>query len=183
GTARLPSALATIATVLGTCLLAQRLFDRRAGLVAGLVMATSYGVFAHSQMILPDVLMIAFNMFAGYWFWRSVEGAGPAALIGFFVMLALGVFVKGPAGVLPLAAAVVWLWMDGGARGLRRLWSLPGVVAFAALSLVWLIPFLTLSQTERLVGGVLWRDWLLYYFRAPRPSAIGGQLVDLAIGF
>ena len=184
GTARLPSALATVATVFGTFLLADRLFQRRAGLMAGLVMATSYGVFAHSQMILPDVLMIAFNMFAGYWFWQAATGAGgPMAMVGFYAMLGLSVFVKGPAGLLPLAVAVAWLWIEHGTRGLRKLWSLPGVAVFVALSLVWLIPFLTLSKTERLVGGVLWRDWLRYYFRAPRPSAIGGQLVDLVIGF
>jgi 4-amino-4-deoxy-L-arabinose transferase-like glycosyltransferase len=184
GTARVPSALATIATVLGTFLLAERLFRRRAGLTAGLVMATSYGVFAHSQMILPDVLMIAFAMFAGCWFWQAATGAdGRLAMVGFYAMLGLGVFVKGPAGLLPLAVAVVWLWSEHGVSGLRKLWSLPGVVIFIALSLVWLIPFVILGKTERYVGDVMWRDWLRYYLRAPRPSAIGGQMVDLVIGF
>jgi 4-amino-4-deoxy-L-arabinose transferase-like glycosyltransferase len=184
GAARLPSALATVATVLGTGLLAQRLFRRRAGLVAGLVMATSYGVFAHSQMILPDVPMIAFGMFAGYWFWLAVTDAGrPLAMVGFYALLALGVFVKGPAGLLPLAVAVVWLWREHGLSGLRKLWSLPGVALFGALSLVWLIPFLTLGKTERYVDEVLWMNWIHYYLMAPRPGAIGGQLVDLVIGF
>src|SRR5262249_53455229 len=105
--ARIPSALATVVAVLATALLAERLFRRRAGLLAGLVMATSYGVFAHSQMILPDVLMIAFNMLAGCWFWQAVTAGGsPPAMLGFYAMLALGVFVKGPAGLLPLAVAV-----------------------------------------------------------------------------
>jgi 4-amino-4-deoxy-L-arabinose transferase-like glycosyltransferase len=184
GAARLPSALATVATVLGTFLLADRLFHRRAGLTAGLVVATSYGVFAHSQMILPDVLMIAFNMFAGYWFWQAATGAGgPMTMVGFYAMLGLGVFVKGPAGLLPLAVAVVWLWMEHGPRGLRKLWSLPGVALFVALSLVWLVPFVTFSKTERVVEGVLWRDWIRYYFRAPRLGAIGSQLFELVVGF
>ena len=184
GTARLPSALATVATVLGTFLLADRLFHRRAGLMAGLVMATSYGVFAHSQMILPDVLMIAFDMFAGYWFWQAATGAGgPMAMVGFYAMLGLSVFVKGPAGLLPLAVAVAWLWMEHGARGLRTLWSVPGVALFVALSLVWLVPFVTLSTTDRVVEGVLWRDWIRYYFRAPRLGAIGSQLFELVVGF
>jgi 4-amino-4-deoxy-L-arabinose transferase-like glycosyltransferase len=183
-TARLPSALATVAAVLGAALLADRLFGGRAGLTAGLVMATSYGVFAHSQMILPDVLMIAFDTFAGYWLWQAVRGGGGrTAWVGFYAMLALSVFVKGPAGLLPLAVAVVWLWMEHGARGLRKLASVPGLILFVALDLVWLVPFVTLSQTERIVGGVLWLDWVRYYLRAPRPGAIGGQLVDLVIGF
>ena len=184
GSARLPSALATVATVLGTCLLAQRLFRRRAGLAAGLVLATSYGVFAHSQMILPDVPMIAFGMFAGYWFWQAATGAGgPMAMVGFYAMLALGVFVKGPAGLLPLAVAVVWLWTQHGISGLRTLWSLSGVALFVALSLVWVIPFLTIGKTERYVDEVLWMDWVHYYLMEPRPGAIVGQLVDLVTGF
>ena len=181
--ARLPSALATIATIAGACLLAEALFRRRAGLWAGLVMATSYGVFAHSQMILPDVLMIAFGVIGGYGFWRAVAGAGrPAAMVAFYAMLGLGVFAKGPAGLLPLAAAAAWLWTEGGARGLRKLWSLPGAVLFLALGMVWVIPFATMGG-ERFAGNVLWRDWLHYYLRAPRPWAVAGQLVDLAIGF
>jgi 4-amino-4-deoxy-L-arabinose transferase-like glycosyltransferase len=182
--ARLPSALATVATVLGTFLLADRLFGRRAGLWAALVMATAYGVFAHSQMILPDVPMIAFGVLAGYFFWRAMSGPGGGmAMVAFYAMLGLGVFVKGPAGLLPLAVAVAWLWMEHGVRGLRKLWSLAGALLFVALCLVWLVAFLTVGKTERFVGGTLWLDWVYYYFRAPRFGAIGGQLVDLAIGF
>jgi 4-amino-4-deoxy-L-arabinose transferase-like glycosyltransferase len=182
--ARMPSALATVVAVFATSLLAERLFRRRAGLMAGLVMATSYGVFAHSQMIVPDVLMIAFNMLAGFWLWRAVtDTGGRLSMLGFYAMLALGVFVKGPAGLLPLGVAVAWLWIERGARGLGKLWSPPGVALFVLLSLVWLVPFLAFSKTERIVGGVLWLDWIRYYFRAPRAGAIGGQLVDLVVGF
>ena len=184
GSARLPGALATLVTAVATCLLAGRLFGGRAGLMAGLVTVTSYGVFAHSQMILPDMLMIAFGMLAGHFFWRAVMEPGDSwAMIGFYAMLGLGVFVKGPAGLLPLAVAVIWAWREeGGAAGLRRLWSLPGVLTFVALCLVWVIPFITVSKSERLVGGVLWRDWVHFYLRAPRPGAIGGQLLELVVG-
>jgi len=181
--ARLPGALATIATILGTFLLADRLFHGRAGLWAGLVMATSYGVFAHSQMILPDMLMIAFGMLAGYCFWRAIADPGDRrALIGFYAMLGLGTFAKGPAGLLPLAVAVVWLRIQYGPGGLRKLWSAPGILLFLALNLGWLLPFLTLGR-GRFVDVTLWDDWVYYYFRAPRPGAIGGQLIDFFVGF
>ena len=122
GAAQLPSALATIATVLGTFLLGDRLFHRRAGRWAALVLATSYGVFSHSQMILPDMLMVAFGVMAGYYFWDAMTGPRrrtPMAL--FYVMLALGVFTKGPAGLLPLAVGAVWLWAQDGPAALSRL--------------------------------------------------------------
>jgi 4-amino-4-deoxy-L-arabinose transferase-like glycosyltransferase len=183
GSAQLPSALATIATVVGMFLLGDRLFGRRVGLGAAAVHATSYGVFAHSQMILPDMLMIAFGVSAGYFFWRAVTSPeSRTAMVAFYGMLGLGMFTKGPAGLLPLAVAVVWLWTEHGVAGLRKLWSLPGVALLIALNLAWLIPFLTLGD-ERFVGAVVWWDWLYYYFRWPRPSAIGGQLVDFVIGF
>ena len=181
--ALLPSALATIATVLGTFLLGDGLFHRRAGLWAALVLLTSYGVFAHSQMILPDTPMVAFGVLAGYCFWRAVtRPESRMAMIGFYAMLALGVFTKGPAGLLPLVVAAVWLWTEHGASGLRRLWSLRGTALFIALSLVWLIPFLALG-TERFVGDVLWSDWLYYYLRSPSPRAIGSQVFELFAGF
>jgi 4-amino-4-deoxy-L-arabinose transferase-like glycosyltransferase len=181
--ARLPGALATLAAVLGTFLLADRLFGGRAGLWAGLVLATSYGVFAHSQMILPDMPMIAFGVLAGCCFWRAVsEPGGRGAMIGFYAMLGLGVFTKGPVGLLPLAVAAVWLLMQHGVSGLRRLWSPTGTAVFVALSLVWLVPFLTMGS-ERFVGNVLWSDWIRYYLRSPRPRAIGGQFLDFFVGF
>jgi predicted lysophospholipase L1 biosynthesis ABC-type transport system permease subunit len=48
----------------------------RGGLSAGLVLATSYGVFAHSQMILPDTLMVASGLIAAYCFWCAVTRDG-----------------------------------------------------------------------------------------------------------
>ena len=181
--ARLPGALATVATVLGVFLLAEGLFRGRAGLWAGLVMATSYGVFAHSQMILPDMLMVAFGVLAGYALWRATaEPARGTAMVAFYALLALGVFVKGPAGLLPLAVAAVWLWAGHGPGGLRKLWSPSGAALFVALSLVWLIPFLTRGAGS-FAGNVLWRDWVYQYLRAPRPGAVGGQLLELAGGF
>src|SRR5262245_25985720 len=178
GSARLPSALATILTVVGTLLLGDRLFHRRAGVWAAIVLATSYGVFAHSQMILPDMAMIAFGVLAGYFFWCAVtDPSSRAALVGFYAMLGLGTFTKGPAGLLPLAVVVAWLCAEHGVSGLRKLWSLPGIALFVALNLTWLIPFLMLGS-DRFVGGVLWRDWLYYYFRLPRPRAIGQQILD-----
>ena len=183
GSAQLPSALATIVAVLGIFLLADRLFHRRAGLSAGLVLATSYGVFAHSQMILPDTLMVASSVIAAYCFWCAVTRDGNrVAMVAFYAMLALGVFAKGPAGLLPLAVAAVWLWTEHGVSGLRKLWSLPGTALFLALTLVWVIPFVTVGS-DRFVVGVLWWDWLYYYFRAPRLRAIGGQVLDFLIGF
>ena len=54
-TAQAPVAVAAIGAVLFTFLLGDRLFSRHAGLWAALILATSYGFFAHSQLALPDM--------------------------------------------------------------------------------------------------------------------------------
>jgi 4-amino-4-deoxy-L-arabinose transferase-like glycosyltransferase len=92
-TAHAPVALAAIGAVLFTFLLGDRLFNRRAGLWAALILATSYGFFGHSQLVLPDMLVLCFAAVAGYTFWRAVaEPPGRGALVAFYAALALGVF-------------------------------------------------------------------------------------------
>ena len=52
-TARLPTALAVVALVFVTCKIGQLLFGSRAGLFAGLALATSLGTFLFTRIILP----------------------------------------------------------------------------------------------------------------------------------
>ena len=61
-TAQLPIAVAAVAAVFFATLLGQQLFSARAGAIAGLVTATSYGFFAHSQLLLPDMLVVALGL-------------------------------------------------------------------------------------------------------------------------
>src|SRR5207249_5568973 len=171
-TAQLPAALATIAAALATFLLGDRLFGRRAGLWAALVLATSASVFSHSQQILPDMLMLAFVTGSGYAFWRAMsEPRSAGALVGFYAALAFAVFAKGPAGLLPVLAAAAWLWSEHGARGLGRLWSPAGLLVFAAITLAWLGPFLA-AGTQSFGENVLRQDWLATYLGPPLPRRI-----------
>ncbi len=193
-TAQAPVALAAIAAVLFTFLLGDRLFGRRAGFWAALVLATNPDFFENSQALLPDMLVTAFTTAAGWAFWRSVSAPpARAALVWLYAALALGVFAKGPVGLLPLLAAAVWIGTAEGVRAIGpRLWSPVGVALFAAITLGWLAPFLVLG-TRSFTGDVLWEDWLAWYLGAPtRPwgpvyaLAIGGLpwtlLLPLAIG-
>jgi 4-amino-4-deoxy-L-arabinose transferase-like glycosyltransferase len=183
-TARAPVALAAIGTVLFTFLLGDRLFGRRAGLWAALILTTSFGFFAHSQIVLPDMLVLGFATVAGYAFWRAVaEPLGRGALVAFYAALALGVFAKGPVGLLPLLVAGIWLWTEYGPRTVTaRLWSPVGVSVFALITLVWLGPFLALGSRS-FVGTVLWQDWLEWYLGLPTAKTLTNAAVDAIVGF
>jgi 4-amino-4-deoxy-L-arabinose transferase-like glycosyltransferase len=183
GTAQLPAAVAAIAAALCTFLLGDRLFGRRAGLWAALMLATSAGFFIHSQQILPDMLVLAFATASGYAFWRAMsEPANARALAGFYTALAFAVFAKGPVGLLPLLVAVAWLVAEHGLRGLARLWSPVGIAVFAAVTLAWLGPFLA-SGTQSFGESVVWEDWLAWYLAWPAPRRIAAFLGDAFAGF
>ena len=183
GTAQLPPAVAAIAAALTTFLLGDRLFGRRAGLWAALMLATSASFFIHSQQILPDMLVLAFATASCYAFWRAMsEPENTRALVGFYAALAFAVFAKGPVGLLPLLVAVAWLVTEHGLRGLARLSSPIGIAVFAAVTLAWLLPFLA-SGSQSFGESVVWEDWLAWYLAWPAPRRILAFLGDAFAGF
>ena len=183
GTAQLPAAVAAIAAALCTFLLGDRMFGRRAGLWAALMLATSAGFFIHSQQILPDMLVLAFATASAYAFWRSVtEPASTGALVGFYAALAFAIFAKGPVGLLPLLVVVTWLVTEHGLRGVAHLWSPLGIAVFAVVTLFWLGPFLA-SGSQSFGEDVVWEDWLAWYLAWPAPRRILAFLGDAFLGF
>ena len=181
-TAHLPIAVAAIAVVAFTTILGQQLFGARAGIWAGLVVATSYSFFAHSQTLLPDMLVVAFGMAALAAFWSAMtHPPGTRALVLFYACVALGVFAKGPMGIIPLLIAVVWLVTEEGWRGLRRLGSRVGLIAFVALSLAWLLPFI-FAGGRSFARNVVWNDWLNWYLGSPQPMRILNHWLEAAKG-
>src|ERR671937_875713 len=74
--ARLPSALAALATVLAAYELGRRLFGARTGLLAGLVLASSAGFCAAAHFANPDALLNAFTVLTLLLFWQSFARNG-----------------------------------------------------------------------------------------------------------
>ena len=182
GTAQAPIALAAIVAAVFTCLLGGRLFTRRAGLWAGVVLATTVGFFRHSQRLLPDMIVVAFATAAAYWFWRAVEGpVDRRAVVLFYVALALAVYAKGPLGLLPLLVGAIWLYCQHGLRSMVRLWSPTGILLFVTITLTWVAPFLTLGSGTY-VHTVMWHDWLAAYTGGGPGRALPRGASD-ALGF
>lgn len=182
-TAQLPIVLAALGAVLFTFLLGDRLFNRRAGVWAALILLTSYDFFEHSQALLPDMIVVAFGALAGYAFWRAVvEPPGQGAFVGFYAAVAFAVFAKGPMGILPFLVAVAWLVTEHGARGLKRLWSPGGLAVFALVTLAWLVPFVARGR-QTFVDGVVREDWLRWYLGLPNLPRLGNAVLEAVMGF
>jgi 4-amino-4-deoxy-L-arabinose transferase-like glycosyltransferase len=181
-TAQLPIALAAVAAVFLTARLGHRLFGPRVGVWSGLALATSYAFFAHSQILLPDMLVVAFGVASLLSFWRAMtEPPGTWALVAFYAFLALGGFAKGPMGLLPLLVVVAWLLTEEGWRGLRRLGSRAGLIAFVVLSLAWLLPFI-FAGGKSFAQRVLWTNWLTWYLGIPHPLKVLNLWLEAAKG-
>jgi 4-amino-4-deoxy-L-arabinose transferase-like glycosyltransferase len=145
--ARLPLALYTLALLLAVFALGRRCFaaaaDRRclddvAGFYAALVLATSFGLFIFTRILIPDAMVCLWLTLAMLCFWRSLAQPTRANAAGFAVACALGVLTKGLIGlVFPLLIVLVYLAMTRNLRHLRRWHPLLGVLIFLAIAAPW----------------------------------------------
>ncbi len=140
--ARFPSALMALATLLLTWVLAGRMFDRSAGLRAGIILATSPLVFALSRFVTFDMTLTFFVTLAMASFW--LVGAGGArspwldALL--FGSMGLATITKGPVGfLLPLLSILAYQAVRRRLHELKKLrWGL-GVAVFLVTALPWFV--------------------------------------------
>jgi 4-amino-4-deoxy-L-arabinose transferase-like glycosyltransferase len=119
--ARLPSALAALATVLLTYELGRRLFDAATGLLGGLVLASATLFLAAAHFANPDALLDACTVLTFLCFWLAFRGGNTRWLVAAGAAAGLGVLAKGPVAILlPSAAAGLFLvW----SRRLGLLWD------------------------------------------------------------
>ncbi|MFL6290438.1 MAG: ArnT family glycosyltransferase, partial [Thermoanaerobaculia bacterium] len=139
--ARIPSALAAIGTILLVFRLGERLFNRRAGWIAAGAFATCFKILWQGRFGQIDMLL-TFLVALGVWFWvRGYTENRPGLYPLFFVATGLATLAKGPAGFLPpLLAIVAFLLITKDRAELRRMRIGIGFLIWAAVVLAWLIP-------------------------------------------
>jgi 4-amino-4-deoxy-L-arabinose transferase-like glycosyltransferase len=140
-TARLPSAIAGIGTVVLTYHLSRMLFDRRSGLIASCLLSCALYFAVMARWATPDSLLILCitasltSFVAGVAAWRGGSFSGSAAdqtgnitpitdlqlpaitYVGMYVAMGLAVLAKGPIGiVMPLAIVGSYLLIFDGAK-------------------------------------------------------------------
>jgi 4-amino-4-deoxy-L-arabinose transferase-like glycosyltransferase len=132
---RLPNALFGVGLVLLTCLAGSRLDGPRAGLWAGVAMATFLQFALQAVGYRPDV-PFSFFIAAGLFAYAAGAGERPRwwLRVAGFALLGLAMLAKGPLGLL-LPGLVLTLW-----HGWRRRWRL--LVELAPLALVSLAVYL-----------------------------------------
>ncbi len=108
-TVRLPSATLAVAGMLATYLYVRRLFDDRAGLLAAIIIATSFEYLQAGTGSRVDMTLTFFTTIAFFEFLMIAEGLRDTT-IPLYLAAALATLTKGPIGVaLPTMVAVLWL--------------------------------------------------------------------------
>src|ERR1700730_3860434 len=106
-TAALPSLLAALALVAGTCWVGRRTFDAQVGLIAGLIAVTTAGVFSLARSPVPDMTLSCAMVAAMMAFVAAELESRPGALIAFYVLVGIAFWSKGPVGLLLLVVAAL----------------------------------------------------------------------------
>ena len=130
-TLRLPSALASLALVLGTCAAASRWFGPRAGLWSGLALATFVQFTYEAINYRPDPQFAAAIGLGLLAYARGAESAAWWPRVAGFACFGIAILVKGPLGLL-LPGMILTLW-----HGARREWRM--LLALAPLALAALV--------------------------------------------
>src|SRR2546425_1149894 len=127
---RLPSSLAALLGLLAVFYLGRGLFGRRAGALAAVVLATTYGYFMEARWAHPDMLWTFWLLLACLSFHLAYRAGGaPRWMVVFYLSIGLANLTKGPHGLLiPLLAVLVFLAASRDLVFVRRMglaWGLP----------------------------------------------------------
>ena len=164
---RLPSLVGAGLAGLGTYLAGCALFGRRAGLIAGVLIACAPVVAAEASIAKTDAallgcIVLAQAALARVWIAGDAEPKGGALLpaLGFWLALAGGVLIKGP--IAPMVSGLTILALVLATRQVRWLWRLRPVIGLPLLTLLVLPWFVAigLATDGRFYAEAVGRDML-----------------------
>jgi hypothetical protein len=119
--ARLPSVLAGLGSLLLCYEIGRRLFGNVTGLLAGCILASSFMFSVSSHAVTPDAILIFSVQLVFLWFVLAYDHRDRRYLVLAGLAAGMAMLTKGPVGiVLPGTVVLLFLFWN---RGLRFLWS------------------------------------------------------------
>jgi 4-amino-4-deoxy-L-arabinose transferase-like glycosyltransferase len=147
--ARLPSALAAIAALFCLFEIGRRWFDEPTAWLATLVYASSAKILWQGRVGQIDMLLGALVALAMLFWTRGFLERRPGFYRAFFVATGFATLAKGPVGLLPpLLAIVAYLLATKRRDAIRDLRIPTGLLIWAAIVLLWLVPAVASAGRE-----------------------------------
>lgn len=146
----------------------------RAGLYAGLILLSSFGIFIFTRITIPDAMVCLWLTLAVFCYWLTEQQSQPGGLpcYGFAACCALNVLTKGLIGIVfPIGIVLLHLLLTRGVRGtmarLRRFHPVGSVVVFLAIAAPWHVLIGLANPTQGNPGSITFSHghWIV-----PQPS-------------
>jgi 4-amino-4-deoxy-L-arabinose transferase-like glycosyltransferase/membrane-associated phospholipid phosphatase len=160
-TAVIPSVLAGLITVIVVYRLGRELWNPTTGRYAAAIVATTQGLFIHSRVPMPDMMLTAFGALSLWALHRMRRRQPGLAWLAFYAALAAGFWTKGPAGLMPLGVALGYALLRRRVEPIGWLRLGPGVLVLAGLLAPWVLAA-SLREAEA-VHTTVAVDYVLWY--------------------
>jgi 4-amino-4-deoxy-L-arabinose transferase-like glycosyltransferase len=138
--ARLPIALGVLALLLVVYRLGRRVYGDEGGLYSALALATGFGPFIFTRILIPDMAVALWLALGFDLFLTTLEQDAPSRLLcwGIAATMALNVLTKGLIGlVFPVGTILIFLLLTGKLRHLLKLRLSSSLIVFLAIAAPW----------------------------------------------
>jgi len=147
--ARLPSALGGILTVALTAFFASRHYGKRAGVIAGLALLTSFGFWSFARYAMSDALLTLFVAAAMF---SYIEALGPTPhwrwlVVAGHASTAIALNIKGPVAPVLATLAIGSCVLIFRHREWKRLFYPPALLVLFAIGVPWYIAILYIHRS------------------------------------
>src|SRR5205085_320104 len=133
-------ALGVLALLLAVYRLGRRIYGEEGGLYSAMVLATGFGPFIFTRILIPDMLVALWLALGFDFFLTTLEQEKPSRWLcwGIAATMALNVLNKGLIGlVFPIGAIFVFLLATGNLRHLLKLRIASGFLVFLVIAAPW----------------------------------------------
>jgi len=135
--------------------------EARAGLYAGLILLSSFGIFIFTRITIPDAMVCLWLTLAIFCYWLTEQQAQPGGLpcYGFAACCALNVLTKGLIGIVfPIGIVLLHLLLTRGIRGtitrLQQFHIVGSLVVFFAVAAPWHVLIGLANPTQGNPGSI-----------------------------
>jgi 4-amino-4-deoxy-L-arabinose transferase-like glycosyltransferase len=153
--ARFPSALASTVLIIAVFFFVRSVCNDERAFCAAIASALSIYFLAYSHAAVTDMTLTLFIALSLFCFYLWIHGDAKSKTtknmyhFGFYVFSALALLTKGLIGIVfPFGIAVVYMFVTDGWKGMKRVFSLKGIILFMLISLPWFVAQLAINGQE-----------------------------------
>ncbi len=153
--ARFPSAIASCLLIISIFLFIKHLNDEKTAFYTAMSSVLSLYFLVYSHAAVTDMTLTLFITLSLFSFYLSVAGnetiSGKENLYsyGFYLFSALAFLTKGLIGIVfPFGIAIIYMIVTDGWRGIKKVFSLKGMILFLLVSAPWYIAQLSMNGQE-----------------------------------